>query len=209
MLLVGSMRVLSVGGGSVAADGGSFGWGLLGFLWRGYLAKTRLSVAMRQCATRVGDPPWILVDAVSSGTSARYRQGPVAALKLCAGTWGARSLQRSPPPSAVLLNHSQKINLPFTKRSEKHLYSFHCRLRQSEGSKCSSLQNTRESTWGFLHLFVKVQECKFPKTFLDLIKLQILPSFKMLILTGGSWSSKKPHRRAVALAQRSVMCPFC
>lgn len=87
MLLVTSMPVLSVGGGSIAVGDGSVDWRLLGFLWWGYLAKTWLSVVTSQCATRVRDPPWILFHAASSDTSARYRRVPVAALKLCGAMW--------------------------------------------------------------------------------------------------------------------------
>lgn len=56
---------------------------------------------MSQCVTQVGDPPWILFHAASSDTSARYRQVPVAALKLSAATWHMGCLQRASQRTTV------------------------------------------------------------------------------------------------------------
>lgn len=145
MLLVMSTPVSPVGGGSILVGNRSVDWRSLAFLWWGYLAKTRLSVALSQCTTQVGDAPWILFRAVSSDTSARYRRVLVAALELCAAirqSWREEGTQRR------VLNDDKFF--PFLQ------------------------QNICESTCGFFFtskISKKVQECKFSETFLNFVML--------------------------------------
>lgn len=125
------------------------------------------------------------------------------------GTWGACSVHRSVHLPAIVPNYSLEIKVQFTKKYmywEVHVQLSLPSLDGSPKGENAAVYNkkTCESTCIFLHLWKKVQECKFPKTFVNFIMLQILPSFKILIPTG-SWSSKKPCRN-LSLCRITLLC---